>query len=118
VLSIHQYGPDVRHTYVKDWYDNALFIQDTPELGHWHQTPVVTGEWGGWAEPGTGDDNYWREVTEDFHARNVSDTGTFWWCLSPDSGDTGGLVQNDFSGVVQHKVDLISAVHPNPTVVG
>ena len=97
VYSPHDYGPRVFEqpwfqggfTYdslMKDaWYDYWLYIQKE------NIAPIFVGEWGGFME---GDNLKWMEyfrqliATEHLHH-------TF-WCYNANSGDTGGLVKDDF----------------------
>ena len=41
----------------------------------------------------------------------------WFWCLNPDSGDTGGLLENDWTTPVMDKLNLLQQVQPNPTQV-
>lgn len=55
---------------------------------------VVVGEWGGVHRPGT-EDQVWADAFADFLRRRcLSDT--FYWALNPNSGETGGLLLDDW----------------------
>lgn len=38
-------------------------------------------------------------------------------CYNPDSGDTGGLVDEDWVTPIEPKLELLAKVQPNPTKV-
>ncbi len=42
---------------------------------------------------------------------------TFYWCLNPNSGDTGGLLDYDFTTPMTDKLKLLDRVQPNPTLI-
>ena len=98
VYSPHDYGPLVfqqawfyegftRETLYQDvWKDNWMFIHEE-EIA-----PLLIGEWGGYMDGG--DNETWMIALRD----QMIDNGihhTF-WCLNPNSGDTGGLWNNDW----------------------
>ena len=39
------------------------------------------------------------------------------WCLNPNSGDTGGLLDYDFLTPKKEKLALLDRVQPNPTFI-
>ena len=110
VLSPHTYGPDV---YVKasfgatnfpanlaaDW--ETLFGQFSPKHA------VVVGEWGG--KYGTGPsgqkDVTWQNAFVDYLISKGMQSG-FYWCYTPNSGDTGGIL-DDTLRVRTDKVALL-----------
>jgi aryl-phospho-beta-D-glucosidase BglC (GH1 family) len=54
-------------------------------------TPLLIGEWGGHV---SGANTVWMKETVDLIAKyGLSQT---FWCLNPNSGDTGGLLENDW----------------------
>ncbi|KAM3570392.1 hypothetical protein VYU27_007532, partial [Nannochloropsis oceanica] len=61
-------------------------------------------------------DAEWQEALGDFLIKNEMQD-QFWWCLNPDSGDTGGLVEDDWTTPVAPKLDLLARVQPSPTQV-
>ena len=99
VLSPHTYGPDV---YVKssfgasnfpvnlaaDW--ETLFGQFSP--AH----PVVVGEWGGRYGNGTGGqaDVRWQNAFVDYLV-SKGIRSSFYWSYTPNSGDTGGILDDN-----------------------
>ena len=93
VYSPHSYGPGVyRQLYFRteDFAAHMPTVWDTQYgyLAAENAAPVVVGEWGG---KGLGDDGTWQTTFRDYlTARKI---GSFYWCLNPDSGDTGGLIK-------------------------
>ena len=65
---------------------------------------VVIGEWGGFL---SGSSAVWLNAFASYLS-NKSMTDTFFWCLNPNSGDTGGLLQNVRRGM--------PAAHPGEIV--
>src|SRR6202043_4167281 len=86
--------------------------------------PVWVGEFG--TKLATNSDREW--LTEFVHYLGTGSGGINWtfWCWNPDSGDTGGILNNDWKTVNQVKeayLDPImfrpgttSTVSPTPTV--
>lgn len=110
VLTPHTYGPDV---YMKptfgaqnfpanlaaDW--NKLFGQFYP--AH----PVVVGEWGGKYGSGTGGqkDATWQNAMVDY-LLSKGIHSSFYWTYTPNSGDTGGILDDNLN-VLQNKMTLL-----------
>ena len=110
VLSPHTYGPDV---YVKpsfsasnypanlaaDW--ETLFGQFSSQI------PVVIGEWGGrYGQGGVGQkDVQWQNALVDYLlSKNIR--SSFYWCYTPNSGDSGGVLDDNLA-VRQDKMALL-----------
>jgi endoglucanase len=117
VYTPHVYGPSVfDQTYFHDpsypsnllryWDNDWAFIKKN-NLG-----TVVIGEWGGKMLASNKDD-VWQNAMGDFLLKNNFDF--FYWSLNPNSGDTGGLVEDDWKTPVQKKLTLLAKVSPNPT---
>ena len=103
VYSPHDYGPLVwtqewfydgftQETLLEDcWYDNWFFIQDTG------MAPLLMGEWGGFLDEEhdkDGKNRAWMTYLRDFMIENrIHHT---FWCFNENSGDTGGLVYDNF----------------------
>ena len=103
VYSPHDYGPLVweqtwfydgftQETLLADcWYDNWFFIQDTG------MAPLFMGEWGGFLDEEhdtDGKNRAWMGYLRDFMIENrIHHT---FWCFNEKSGDTGGLVYDNF----------------------
>lgn len=99
MYSPHDYGPAVwpqswfydgfnKETLIKDtWYDNWLYIHDT------QIAPLLIGEWGGFMDGGK--NQAWMGYLRDLLVeKKIHHT---FWCLNPNSGDTGGLLNNDWA---------------------
>jgi hypothetical protein len=109
VYSPHDYGPLVfrqpwfyegftRETLQQDaWNDNWLFIHDE------NIAPLLLGEWGGFID--AGDNQKWMEALRD---QIVEDRlhHTF-WAVNPNSGDTGGLLMNDWVTIDEAKYAIL-----------
>jgi len=116
VYSPHVYGPNVyQHPYFNDpsfpnnmkaiWDDHFGYIRDM-------QGPaVVLGEWGGAL---SGKNGVWMNALVDYLLQKDM-TDQFFWCLNPNSGDTGGLVLDDWITPDQGKLNLLARLVPNPT---
>lgn len=98
VYSPHDYGPAVfaqtwfnkdftRQTLLDDyWYDTWAYIADQ------NIAPLLIGEWGGYLDGGKNEK--WLNIIQDYIIENKINH-TF-WCINPNSGDTGGLLENDY----------------------
>ena len=98
VYSPHDYGPSV---YAQTWFDKDFTTQTLLD-DYWYDTwayiveediaPLLIGEWGGHMDEGK--NQKWMELLRDYMIDNhISHT---FWCLNPNSGDTGGLLSYDF----------------------
>jgi endoglucanase len=74
---------------------------------------VCLGEWGGKAKPGTSDLTWQRALAEYLAANDITDT--FYWCVNPNSGDTGGLLDDDWKTPMAAKLQIISVACPAPS---
>ena len=99
VYSPHDYGPLV---YNQKWFDKD-FTEQTLLDDYWYDTwayieqeniaPLLMGEWGGSLDGG--DNEKWLNLLADYMKKHrINHT---FWCLNPNSGDTGGLWGYDFS---------------------
>ena len=111
VYSPHDYGPRVYEqpwfqggfTYdslMEDaWYDYWLYIQEEGIA------PIFVGEWGGFME---GDNlkwmEYFRQLIAEKHLHHT------FWCFNANSGDTGGLVKDDFKTWDEEKYNFVKEV--------
>ncbi len=122
VYSPHTYGPDV---YDQSYFQySSGFPTNLPTIWDLHfgfvedltGHPIVTGEWGGMYGSGpTGDrDVEWHDTFASYLVDNCM-SDNFYWCLNPNSGDTGGLLNDDWSTYNDAKVVLIATVQPNPS---
>lgn len=96
VLSPHTYGPDV---YVKSSFGAANFPANLAAdwetlFGQFSSIhPVVVGEWGGKYGQGTGGqaDMIWQNAFVDYLI-SKGIRSSFYWSYTPNSGDTGGIL--------------------------
>jgi endoglucanase len=120
VYSPHDYGPGV---YAQPWFDTSDFPDNMPTIwgAHWGYlaneqiAPVVLGEFGG-RSVGDDPEGVWQRALMDYADQH----GIGWlnWSFNPDSGDTGGLLSDDWLSVVQSKTDLYQGHLGAPLGVG
>jgi endoglucanase len=107
VYSPHVYGPSV---YAQPYFSVAGFPNNMPGIWDPHfgylfdgKHAVIPGEFGGRY---TGSDKIWQDafvtylLSKDAHS-------FFYWCLNPNSGDTGGILNDDFKTVNNEKLTLL-----------
>ncbi|MBR1553976.1 MAG: cellulase family glycosylhydrolase [Oscillospiraceae bacterium] len=108
VYSPHDYGPSV---YEQTWF-NKDFTTQTLLDDYWYDTwayindkdiaPLLIGEWGGHMDGGKNEK--WMTLLRDYMIDNhINHT---FWCLNPNSGDTGGLLGYDFTTWDEDKYGL------------
>lgn len=109
VYSPHDYGPSV---WPQTWFDGDFTTQTLLD-DYWYDTwayigqedigPLFIGEWGGHMDGG--DNQKWMELLRDYMIDNhVNHT---FWCLNPNSGDTGGLLDSQFANWDAEKYGLV-----------
>ena len=111
VYSPHDYGPAVYaqpwfsegFTYdslIRDcWQDNWLYIQKDGIA------PILIGEWGGYmTEPNLTWMTDLRKLISDYRIHFT------FWCFNANSGDTGGLVKDDFTTWDEEKYAFVKEV--------
>jgi endoglucanase len=110
VYSAHDYGPGV---YPQAWFQAPDFPQNLPSIWqrHWawlHSeqiAPVLLGEFGG-RSVGQDREGIWQRRLVDFlKASGLSYT---YWAWNPDSGDTGGILKDDWTTIDRDKLDLLA----------
>lgn len=111
VYAPHDYGPAVyqqpwfqgNYTYdslYKDcWHDNWLYITED------NIAPLLIGEWGGYmTEPNLTWMTYMRKLIKQYKLNHT------FWCFNSNSGDTGGLVKDDFKTWDEEKYNFVKEV--------
>jgi hypothetical protein len=108
MYSPHDYGPKVFEQpwfypgfnkdtlYADVWKDNWMFIHEE------NIAPLLIGEWGGFMDGGANE--IWMESIRDL----IIEHGlhhTF-WCINPNSGDTGGLLDHSWTTWDEEKYAL------------
>ena len=108
VYSPHDYGPSV---YAQTWFDKD-FTEQTLLDDYWYDTwayindqdiaPLLIGEWGGHMDKGA--NQKWMELLRDYMVKNhINHT---FWCINPNSGDTGGLLDATYLNWDDNKYSL------------
>ncbi|MBR6243533.1 MAG: cellulase family glycosylhydrolase [Ruminococcus sp.] len=108
VYSPHDYGPSV---YDQTWFAKD-FNTDTLLADYWYDTwayinkeniaPLLIGEWGGHMD--SGKNQKWMTLLREYMINNhINHT---FWCLNPNSGDTGGLLDTQFKNWDEAKYGL------------
>ncbi|WP_093802843.1 cellulase family glycosylhydrolase [Streptomyces sp. Wb2n-11] len=109
VYSPHDYGPLVhaqpwfsgnwdRTTLERDvWDPNWLYLHKE------NKSPLLIGEWGGFLDGGPNEK--WMKALRDLIVENrIHQT---FWCINPNSGDTGGLLLGDWKSWDEEKYALL-----------
>ncbi len=111
VYSPHDYGPtvyqqpwfqgnyDFNSLYKDCWYDNWFYIQEE------NIAPLLIGEWGGFMrDPNLKWMTYLRQLIKENRINHT------FWCFNSNSGDTGGLVLDDFTTWDEDKYAFVKEV--------
>jgi endoglucanase len=110
VYSTHDYGPGVYH---QKWFDAPAFPANLPGIwnAHWaylaqsDAAPVLVGEFGG-RSVGSDEEGVWQRTLVDFLKRN--NLSYTYWAWNPDSSDTGGILDDDWSTLDQSKLAMLA----------
>ncbi|MEV6588709.1 glycoside hydrolase family 5 protein [Streptomyces acidicola] len=111
VYSPHEYGPGV---YNQNWFMAKDFPKNMP--GIWEKrwgyikkqnlAPIMLGEFGGRKTAGKSSEAIWQNAMIDYLKKNgISYT---YWGWNPNSGDTGGVLNNDWNTIDQNKMKMLS----------
>lgn len=112
VLSPHVYGPDV---YNQPYFNDSSFPNNMPAIWDLHfgnlknkGYAVIPGEFGGKYGNGGGNpkDRTWQDAFVTYLINKNMRSG-FYWSWNPNSGDTGGILQDDWTSIWQNKVTLL-----------
>ena len=111
VYSPHDYGPtvyqqpwfydgyDFDSLYEDCWRDNWMYIYEDGTA------PLLIGEWGGFmTEPNLTWMTHMRTLIKENHLHHT------FWCYNANSGDTGGLVKDDFTTWDEEKYAFVKEV--------
>ncbi len=108
VYSPHVYGPDV---YNQPYFNEPDFPDNMPEIWYRHfgyvqidlNMPVVIGEFGGkYGHGGDPKDVIWQNKIIDWMIANGF-CSFFYWSWNPNSGDTGGILKDDWTNIWDDK---------------
>lgn len=115
VYSPHDYPASVHR---QAWFDAPDYPANLPAvwdkfwgfLARQETVPVLLGEFGGKLE--TESDRAWlRALMAYLRERDI---GWIWWSWNPNSGDTGGILQEDWITVNTTKMELLQKVSSLP----
>jgi endoglucanase len=117
VYSPHVYGPSVAN---QSYFSDGSFPANLPavwdrDFGYVKKNnlgSLLIGEFGGHMKAANRDDVWQKAVCKYFKENSID---FFYWCLNPNSGDTGGLLDDDWVTPVQAKLDMLADVCPNPS---
>lgn len=111
VLSPHVYGPDV---FAQPYFSDANFPNNMPAIwdAQWGFAAalnhlVVPGEFGGKYGKGDARDKSWQDKLVSYMI-DKRITNFFYWSWNPNSGDTGGILQDDWKTPDANKVALLN----------
>lgn len=109
VYSPHEYGPTVHE---QSWFLEDDFPDNMPDIWEEHFnfihtqgiSPLLIGEFG--IRDADGLDEIWFDTFMAY----MGEKGYSWtyWCWNPNSGDTGGILDDDWSTIVEWKMEKIS----------
>jgi endoglucanase len=109
VYSAHDYSPNV---WQQPWFSHPDFPANLPALwdrmwGHLpkeNRTPLLLGEFGGRSVGDDAEGVWQRSLMAYLKQNKISYT---YWCWNPDSGDTGGVLADDWTTVHEDKLALL-----------
>ncbi|TAK37156.1 MAG: glycoside hydrolase family 5 protein [Chloroflexota bacterium] len=111
VYSAHDYGPGVSG---QSWFSASDFPRNMPKIWdeHWgyivdkNIAPVLMGEFGGRSLGSDTEGTWQRSLFEYLRTKKINYT---YWSLNPNSGDTGGVLLDDWKTLNTGKQALLSA---------
>ncbi|RLE69968.1 MAG: hypothetical protein DRJ43_03005, partial [Thermoprotei archaeon] len=105
----HVFGPDV---YMQSYFEDPEFPDNMPEIWelHWGYLvdggyTLVVGSFGGRYGEGSLDRLWHDKLVEYLIDKGVCNF--FYWCLNPNSDDTGGILLDDWGSVDWDKVYML-----------
>ncbi|SJM95404.1 glycoside hydrolase family 5 protein [Crenothrix polyspora] len=112
VLAPHVYGPDV---YNQPYFSDPNFPNNMPAIWEAHigqfmnkGYTIAIGETGGrYGHGGSAKDKVFQDALVNYLI-NKKIAHLFYWSWNPNSGDTGGILQDDWRSIWQDKVDLLT----------
>lgn len=113
VYSPHDYGPGVS---TQPWFSDSSFPSNMTSVwdeywGYIHKqniAPILAGEFGGRGVDTTSTEGKWQNKLVDY----IKDNDLYWtyWCLNPNSGDTGGLLLDDWNTWNEPKQTMLNRI--------
>jgi len=118
VYSTHDYPASV---YAQPWFSAKTYPKNLPAIwkaswGYLQEggtTPVLLGEFGTKLE--TTSDKQWLATLVEYVRKNQMSFA--YWSFNPNSGDTGGLVKDDWTTPQQAKLDALRPILGKPSSV-
>jgi len=114
VWSPHVYGGDVTNNYAYTdaaWKAHWGYLVDGTHATN--EAASLIGEFGTKYEGGMVE---WLDDLIDYLIE-IEQRNTFYWSLNPDSGDTGGLLENDWTTDESGKLSALDRLQPNPSKI-
>lgn len=113
VYSAHDYTTDVSQ---QSWFNAPDFPANLPNVWdtHWgyiykkNIAPIWVGEFG--TTLAQSKDAAWLSAMAQYLGKGVTGISWTFWALNPDSGDTGGILKNDWKTVDQTKQDYLTPI--------
>jgi endoglucanase len=115
IYSPHDYGPGV---YDQPWFNVPEFPNNLPAIwtSHWAYihtnkspiAPIWIGEFGGHQTGDNSKEGKWQNALVDFiknHSIHFS-----YWCLNPNSGNTGGILLDDWKTLDTNKTNMLKRI--------
>lgn len=112
VFSPHTYGVSVLGDVAIN-YGSTDFEKWFGFLVQKHDNAIVVGEAGGFF---TGEDMYWHLRYMNY-LKHINQTSTFYWSLNPDSSDTHGILNDDWTTYNADKLRFLKQLQPHPTKI-
>ncbi len=111
VFAPHVYGPDV---YQQPYFQDSAFPNNLETIWQTHfgflrdeGFAVIVGEFGGrYGHGGNAKDKMWQDAFVNYLIKKEM-RDFFYWSWNPNSGDTGGILQDDWQTVWDDKVALL-----------
>jgi endoglucanase len=113
VYSPHDYGPGV---YAQNWFSDPTFPANMNSIWYnfWAKVhinniaPIWVGEFGGRNTLNSSTEGIWQNTLVDYIKNNSLNWA--YWCVNPNSGDTGGILKDDWTTLEAEKVAMLSRI--------
>lgn len=129
VISPHVYPPSVTHA-AENYTGEGLYKRLSDSFGYLTRQgfcrgtcktfPVAVGEFGSRFTESDDLDSmqdiakYFNNSDDAADGRHKPIKHWFYWCWNPNSGDTGGLVEDDWKSIIWDKIDYLSTIGLTP----